>query len=66
MSLDELRKRIDSIDNQLVKLLNERAEVVIKVGGVLTAVIPVQLHVLIDIVILVMVTVCGDVIQLTV
>jgi chorismate mutase/prephenate dehydratase len=32
VSLDELRKRIDSIDNQLVELLNERAEVVIKVG----------------------------------
>ena len=38
----------------------------IKVGGVVTAVIQVQLHVLIDIAILVMVAVCGDVIQLTV
>jgi hypothetical protein len=39
---------------------------VIKVGGVVTAVILAQLHVLIDIVILVLVTVCGDVIQTTV
>ena len=39
---------------------------VIKGGGVVTAVFQVQLHVLIDIAILVMVAVCGDVIQLTV
>jgi hypothetical protein len=39
---------------------------VIKVGGVVNAVILAQLHVLIDIVILVLVTVCGDVIQTTV
>ena len=39
---------------------------VIKVGGIVTAVIHVQLHVLIDIVILVMVAVCGAVIQTTV
>jgi chorismate mutase / prephenate dehydratase len=32
VSLEELRKRIDSIDMQLVKLLNERAEVVVQVG----------------------------------
>lgn len=32
MSLEELRKRIDEIDNQLVKLLNERARVVIDIG----------------------------------
>jgi hypothetical protein len=39
---------------------------VMKVGGVVNAVILAQLHVLIDIVILVLVTVCGDVIQTTV
>jgi len=39
---------------------------VIKVGGIVTAVSHVQLHVLEDIVILVMVAVCGDVIQTTV
>jgi hypothetical protein len=39
---------------------------VIKVGGVVNAVILAQLHVLIDFVILVLVTVCGDVIQTTV
>jgi len=32
MSLDDLRNRIDQIDAQLVKLLNERAQVVIEVG----------------------------------
>jgi len=32
MSLENLRKRIDEIDSQLVKLLNERAQVVIDVG----------------------------------
>ena len=32
MSLDELRKRIDELDCQLVKLLNERARVVVEVG----------------------------------
>jgi len=32
MSLEELRKQIDKIDNQLVQLLNERASVVIEVG----------------------------------
>jgi len=32
MSLDELRKRIDELDNQLVKLLNERARVVVDIG----------------------------------
>jgi len=31
-SLDHLRKRIDEIDHQLVKLLNERAAVVVDVG----------------------------------
>ena len=39
---------------------------VIKVGGIVTAVSHVQLHVLEDIVILVMVAVCGAVIQTTV
>jgi chorismate mutase len=32
MSLDELRNRIDEIDNQLVELLNERARVVVQIG----------------------------------
>ena len=32
MSLDELRKRIDELDYQLVKLLNERARVVVDIG----------------------------------
>jgi len=32
MSLEELRKRIDEIDEQLVNLLNERAGVVIEIG----------------------------------
>jgi len=32
MSLDELRRRIDELDHQLVKLLNERARVVIEIG----------------------------------
>jgi chorismate mutase/prephenate dehydratase len=32
MSLDELRNRIDEIDNQLVELLNERARVVVEIG----------------------------------
>ena len=32
MSLEELRKKIDEIDHQLVKLLNERAQVVVEVG----------------------------------
>jgi len=32
MSLDQLRKRIDEIDMQLVKLLNERARVVVDIG----------------------------------
>ena len=32
MSLDELRKRIDELDYQLVKLLNERARVVVNIG----------------------------------
>jgi len=34
MSLDDLRKRIDEIDHQLVKLLNERARVVVEIGSV--------------------------------
>ncbi|MCK4752380.1 MAG: prephenate dehydratase [Planctomycetes bacterium] len=33
MSLDELRKRIDEVDGELVKLLNERARVVIEIGN---------------------------------
>jgi len=32
MSLDELRKKIDRLDKEIVKLLNERAGVVIEVG----------------------------------
>lgn len=32
MSLEDLRKRIDEIDGQLVQLLNERARVVVEVG----------------------------------
>jgi len=32
MSLDELRKRIDELDHQLVKLLNERAQIVVEIG----------------------------------
>ncbi|MHC4149774.1 MAG: prephenate dehydratase [Planctomycetota bacterium] len=32
MSLEKLRKRIDEVDQQLVKLLNERAQVVIEIG----------------------------------
>ncbi len=32
MSLDELRNRIDELDHQLVKLLNERAQVVVEIG----------------------------------
>jgi len=32
VSLEQLRKRIDELDSQLVKLLNERAKVVIEVG----------------------------------
>lgn len=32
MAIDDLRKRIDDIDYQLVKLLNERAQVVVEIG----------------------------------
>jgi len=32
MSLEELRKRIDELDERLVQLLNERARVVIEIG----------------------------------
>ena len=32
MSLEELRKRIDELDHELVQLLNERARVVIEIG----------------------------------
>jgi len=32
MSLEDLRKRIDELDHQLVKLLNERARVVVEIG----------------------------------
>jgi len=32
MNLEELRRRIDDLDSQLVKLLNERARVVVEVG----------------------------------
>ena len=34
MSLEELRKRIDELDHQLVKLLNERARVVVEIGRI--------------------------------
>lgn len=34
MSLEELRKQIDDIDTQLVKLLNKRAEIVVEVGKI--------------------------------
>jgi chorismate mutase/prephenate dehydratase len=34
VSLDDLRKRIDEIDRQLVELLNERARVVVEIGNV--------------------------------
>ena len=34
MSLEELRKRIDKLDLELVKLLNERAKVVVEVGKI--------------------------------
>jgi len=33
MSLEELRRRIDELDHQLVKLLNERARVVVEIGN---------------------------------
>jgi len=32
MSIEDLRKRIDELDHQLVRLLNERAQVVIEIG----------------------------------
>ncbi|MHA1215604.1 MAG: chorismate mutase, partial [Candidatus Hodarchaeales archaeon] len=32
MSLEELRKKIDELDHQLVKLLNERARIVVEIG----------------------------------
>jgi len=32
MSLEELRNRIDELDSELVKLLNERARVVVEIG----------------------------------
>lgn len=34
LSLEDLRKRIDEIDRKLVELLNERANVVIDIGGI--------------------------------
>ena len=33
MALDKLRKRIDELDGELVKLLNERARVVVEIGN---------------------------------
>ncbi len=36
MSLEELRKKIDELDHQLVKLLNERARVVVEIGKLKT------------------------------
>jgi len=32
MSLDELRKQIDTLDSQIVELLNQRAEIVVQIG----------------------------------
>ena len=32
MNLDEFRKQIDSLDSEIVKLLNERINVVLKIG----------------------------------
>ncbi len=32
MSLEELRKKIDQIDERLIELMNERAQVVIEIG----------------------------------
>lgn len=32
MAIEDLRKRIDQIDNELVKLINERAQVVVEIG----------------------------------
>ena len=32
MNLDDLRKQIDSLDSEIVKLLNERINVVLKIG----------------------------------
>jgi len=32
--LDKLRKRIDELDAELLKLLNERAECVVKIGAI--------------------------------
>jgi chorismate mutase/prephenate dehydratase len=36
MSIEELRKKIDELDHQLVKLLNERARVVVEIGKLKT------------------------------
>ena len=36
MSLEELRKKIDELDHKLVKLLNERARVVVEIGKLKT------------------------------
>ncbi len=36
MSLEELRKKIDELDHELVKLLNERARVVVEIGKLKT------------------------------
>ncbi len=36
MSLDDLRKKIDELDHKLVKLLNERARVVVEIGKLKT------------------------------
>jgi chorismate mutase / prephenate dehydratase len=36
MSLEELRNKIDEIDHQLVRLLNERARVVVEIGKLKT------------------------------
>ncbi|MHC4618858.1 MAG: prephenate dehydratase [Planctomycetota bacterium] len=33
MSLEELRRRIDELDDQLVKLMNERARIVVEIGN---------------------------------
>ena len=37
MDLNELRSKIDDLDSQIVKLLNERADVVVQVGALKNA-----------------------------
>src|SRR5512136_305889 len=37
MSLDELRKQIDGLDEQIVDLLNQRAQIVVEIGKIKSA-----------------------------